>query len=233
MSGALMAAADENKVFVAIGVLQSEVENLRDDFKELKDGTVDEHRKVHDIVVATSEAVRNLTRVVEEMRPLTEDYREKRAEKRGEEKYKNWLYGMAASIGGLIMLVLSKLWDLVASRPHLPILAILAALFWISTALAQEHHHPNATYFGATAQFYETWMRPDMPTSSCCNRNDCAPVSEVKRVLGRWKARRASDGVWLDIPPEKVEERRDSPDGGSHLCSVGGTVLCFIAGTGG
>jgi hypothetical protein len=117
MSGALM-AADENRVFVAIGVLQAEVENLRDDFKELKESTIEEHRKVHDIVVATSEAVRNLVRVVDEMKPLTDDYREKRAEKRGEERYKNWLYGLSASIGGFLVLVLSKTWDAISARPH-------------------------------------------------------------------------------------------------------------------
>lgn len=117
MSGALM-AADENRVFVAIGVLQAEVENLRDDFKELRESSVEEHRKVHDIVVATSEAVRNVVRIVDEMRPLTDDYREKRAEKRGEERYKNWLYGLAASIGGGAVVILSKVWDAVSARPH-------------------------------------------------------------------------------------------------------------------
>lgn len=228
MSGALMAAAEENKVYVAIGVLQSEVENLRDDFKELKESTVEEHRKVHDIVVATSEAVRNLTRIVDEMKPLTEDYREKRAEKRGEEKYKNWLYGMAASIGGLIMLVLSKLWDLIASRPHLPILAIIAAMFWLSSALAQEHHHPDQTIYGATGKFYETWMQPDMPGASCCNRSDCDVAVDVKKIGGQWWARKRSGGPMTPIPPEKIEQNRDSPDGQSHLCAVGATVLCFL-----
>lgn len=117
VSGALM-AADENRVFVAIGVLQAEVENLRDDFKELKESALEEHRKVHDIVVATSEAVRNIVRIVDEMKPLTDDYREKRAERRGEERYKNWLYGLAASIGGFVVLILSKVWDVVGAKVH-------------------------------------------------------------------------------------------------------------------
>jgi hypothetical protein len=110
-------------------------------------------------------------------------------------------------------------------------LALLLAL--TVPALAQEHHHPAETITGATGLFYETWMRPDMPSQSCCNRSDCATVSEVKRIGNRWQARRKSDGKWLTIPPEKVEEGRDSPDGQSHLCSVGTTVFCFIAGAGG
>ena len=109
-------------------------------------------------------------------------------------------------------------------------LAILLA--FTSAALAQ-HQHPTEIITGATGRFYETWMRPDMPTVSCCNRMDCAVVSEVKRLGNRWEARRKSDGKWLVIPPEKVEERRDSPDGQSHMCSMGEAVYCFIAGAGG
>ena len=116
---------DAEKVYVAIGILKSEVSNLSDKIDGIQDRTTDEHRKVHDIVVATSDAMRNLVRTVDdlkrsidEMKPLTEDYREKRAEQRGEDRYKNWLYGLAASIGGLIVLVLSKAWDVVSARPH-------------------------------------------------------------------------------------------------------------------
>ncbi len=111
------------------------------------------------------------------------------------------------------------------------ILAFLLAL--TTAALAQEHKHGAEIITGDTGKFYEGWMRPDMPEYSCCNKNDCAPVSEVKRVGSQWAARRKSDGKWLVIPPEKVEENRDSPDGQSHMCSVGTTVLCFIAGAGG
>lgn len=116
-------------------------------------------------------------------------------------------------------------------RRFLATLAFAGAL-GAAPALGQDHQHPTETFDGATARFYETWMRPDQPMVSCCNKMDCAPVSEVKQVNGQWKARRVSDGVWLDIPPEKVEERRDSPDGRSHLCSIGSTILCFIVGSG-
>ena len=113
-------------------------------------------------------------------------------------------------------------------------LAAAAALAALAYASAQEHRHADATYDGATAQFYESWMRPDMPNVSCCNKQDCAPASQVRRRPdGRWSVRRDSDGQWLDVPPEKVEHNRDSPDGRSHLCSIGTTVLCFVVGTGG
>lgn len=109
---------EESRIFVAIGILQAEVSNLRDDLQTFKEDSTEEHRKVHDIVVATSEAIRNITRIVDEMKPLTDDYRERRAELRGEDKYKNWLYGMAASIGGFVALVGKGLWDVMSSRPH-------------------------------------------------------------------------------------------------------------------
>lgn len=109
---------------------------------------------------------------------------------------------------------------------------LLALLLLTVPAAAQQHHHPTEGFEGATGRFYETWMRPDQPKVSCCNRMDCAPVSQVRQIAGRWQARRDIDGVWLDIPPEKIEEGRDSPDGRSHLCSIGSTVLCFIVGSG-
>jgi hypothetical protein len=113
-------------------------------------------------------------------------------------------------------------------------LAAAAALAATAHVYAQEHRHPGVTYDGATAQFYETWMRPDMPNVSCCNLQDCAPVRHVRqRPDGRWSAQREIDGQWLDVPPEKIEAGRDSPDGRSHLCSIGTTVLCFVVGVGG
>lgn len=80
--------------------------------------------------------------------------------------------------------------------------------------------------------FYSTWMRPAQPDTSCCNKQDCAPVSKIRRIGDRWEALREKDGAWLIIPPHTVEQRRDSPDGRSHLCSKGTTVFCFVAGAG-
>lgn len=115
----------------------------------------------------------------------------------------------------------------------LMLILIAWALSLVSRARAQEHQHPTETITGATGKFYETWTRPDAPAVSCCDRMDCAVVSEVRRVGDRWHARRKSDGQWLAIPPEKVEYNRDTPDGQSHMCSRGAAVFCFIAGAGG
>jgi hypothetical protein len=240
---------EENRVFTAIGMLQSQVSNLADQLVEVSNKSTEEHRKVHDIVDAQSEAIRNLTRMVDEMKPhvesykmkamaieksivLTEDYRDRQSEQRGEDRYKNWLYGFAASIGGLIVLILSKAWDVIASRPHIPVLIIIMLLL-TGAAMAQEHHHPGATIQGATGLFYETWMRPDAPNSSCCNRADCDVAVDVQVVGGQLRARKRSGGPLIYVPREKIEQNRDSPDGQSHLCAIGATPLCFIAGAGG
>lgn len=81
-------------------------------------------------------------------------------------------------------------------------------------------------------RFYSNWMRPNELWTSCCDKKDCAPVTKVRRVGDRWEAQREKDQVWLVIPPGAVEQRRDSPDGRSHLCSQGVTVFCFVAGAG-
>ena len=111
-------------------------------------------------------------------------------------------------------------------------LAAAAALALTALAHAQDHRHPPE-HAAIHERFYSNWMRPDMPRVSCCNKQDCAPVRHARQVSGRWQAQRESDGAWLDVPPEKVEQNRDSPDGRSHLCSIGMTVICFVAGIGG
>lgn len=118
--GTALMAADEERVFTAIGRLEKGLSNLSEKFDRLDERTTEEHNTVRDIVTATSEAIRNLTATVGEMKPLTDDYRETRAEKRGEEKYKSWLYGFVASVGGLIVFILGKLWDRFAAAPPHP-----------------------------------------------------------------------------------------------------------------
>lgn len=108
------------------------------------------------------------------------------------------------------------------------ILALAAMGCLASVAASQEHSHD-----GDVGKFYEGWMRPDFPEASCCNKQDCAPVNHVRYENGRWAMQRASDGVWLDIPPEKIELNRDTPDGRSHMCSINSTVYCAIVGIGG
>jgi hypothetical protein len=112
-------------------------------------------------------------------------------------------------------------------------LILLALLMLYPLAHAQEHRHPTETIHGATGLFYETWDRPDKAGASCCNRNDCEQAVDVRQIDGHWWARKKSGGPLMSIPPEKVEQRRDSPDGQSHVCSIGSTVLCFLPAAGG
>lgn len=51
-------------------------------------------------------------------------------------------------------------------------------------------------------------------------------------VNGQWYARKVGMLQWLAVPVTKVELKRDNPDGRNHLCAIGETVLCFIAGGG-
>lgn len=118
------------------------------------------------------------------------------------------------------------------------LLALVLALLSATAALAQDHHHPPADA-ELHDKFYSTWMRPDLPTSSCCNKMDCYPT-EARVRNGRWQAMRREDGKWLSVPPAKIELNRDSPDGRNHLCApppgregiYENGVICFVAGAG-
>jgi hypothetical protein len=51
---------------------------------------------------------------------------------------------------------------------------------------------------------------------------------------GKVQALHRESGEWIDVPPEKIEQNRDSPDGRNHLCaSTEKFVFCFVAGAGG
>lgn len=132
--GTSLMPVDEERVYSAIGQLQSKISELSRMLEELRTDTTHEQRTVHTIVVATNEAIRNLARTVERMEPpvkeyqlksasidesiaLTDDYREKRAEQRGADKFKKWLYGLAASVGGLIAILMNKAIDRFFSVP--------------------------------------------------------------------------------------------------------------------
>lgn len=120
-------------------------------------------------------------------------------------------------------------------KSYKAVLAFLAILFWLGMCLgviAQEHHHPTGPISGATGKFYETWKRPDMPEISCCNLLDCYATPSRHRG-GRVQALHRESGDWIDIPPEKIELNRDSPDGLSHLCANAAKfVFCFKEGGG-
>ena len=129
----------------------------------------------------------------------------------------------------LIGLVASVLWSTISI-----LVAFIIAITWALTmpAHSQEHRHPNETITGATGKFYETWRRPDMPSVSCCNLSDCYATPSRMRS-GRVQAVHRESGDWIDIPPEKIELNRDSPDGLSHLCAASYKfVFCFVMGGG-
>jgi hypothetical protein len=108
-------AADVESLRESVGELRADVRNLATTVRENNEATTREHRTVHDIVVATSESMRVLTARVEEMKPLTDDYREKRAEARGAAKFAIALW---VTLGGLITVGVSKFSDWITMRPH-------------------------------------------------------------------------------------------------------------------
>jgi hypothetical protein len=115
---------------------------------------------------------------------------------------------------------------------------MIAAFFQVSQARAQDHNHPAADV-AIHEKFYSTWMMPDRPEVSCCNRQDCYPT-EVRFREGFWEAKRREDGVYVRVPWEKVEKNRDSPDGRNHVCMpppnhrgyLGMQVFCLALGSG-
>jgi hypothetical protein len=108
-------AGELHELSASIGALQADVRNLAKEVEKHKQDSTTEHRKVHDIVVATSEAIRNLTGIVSEMKPLTDDYREKRAEARGA---KRLLVAMYAFGGAGAVKALDWIVSLFPARPH-------------------------------------------------------------------------------------------------------------------
>lgn len=115
----------------------------------------------------------------------------------------------------------------------LTVMKVLAAEVLVADALflsmplkAQEHRHPPADST-LHEQFYSTWMMPDHPKSSCCNKADCYPT-EAKFENGNWYGKRREDGKWLLIPPKKVEQLRDMPDTRAHMCAPRPDDLRFM-----
>ena len=113
--GRKLMSGDLHDLSLAIGALQAQVKTLTRTVERNQETATDEHRKVHDIVVAMSESVRKLTEDVKEMKPLTTAYREERAEKRGAKRIRNFLF---VTCGGLAGAIGAKLLDLINIKPH-------------------------------------------------------------------------------------------------------------------
>ena len=81
---------------------------------------------------------------------------------------------------------------------------------------------------------YTEWRMPGSSVPCCSPQRtnddgtvtgDCRPVRARLDDNGFWEA--WNGGRWLTIPHERILNI-PSPDGRSHLCEIGGTVLCFV-----
>ena len=150
---------------------------------------------------------------------------------------------MLTAAGLLIAFI--GIWVDILDNPNRYILPLLISgilILAVSSAIAQEHHHPPQDQT-IHERFYSTWRMPDNRNMSCCRNVDCSPA-ETRFENGHWIARKVGDdGDWIAVPPQKIEHDRESPDGRSHLCSrrinwpwtlklgLGDSVFCFIPGT--
>lgn len=124
---------------------------------------------------------------------------------------------------------------------------VLLLLMMLSPAYADDHDehmsgHPPQDQ-AIHEKFYQYWNRPDYPSASCCNNQDCYPTEFRRTRDGQhWEALRREDGAWIMIPDEKLEqnvtqrEPYDSPDGRSHVCmqppGQSDWVWCAVLGNG-
>lgn len=100
--GVGLMAGELDELSLAIGGLRADVANLARTVHANQEASTEEHRKVHDIVVATSESMRIIAGKVATMEPLTDDYREKRAEARGARRLIHLVYVSAGGIAGAL-----------------------------------------------------------------------------------------------------------------------------------
>jgi len=118
-------------------------------------------------------------------------------------------------------------------------LVLLAVFLWTGAdAQTGRHGHAHSKYHHA----YEGLMRPDAPTSSCCNDNDCRPTeAKFNAATGNWEA--VMDGRWITIPKNKIVDGDVPAELASeaHLCAPPpgwpgygkDDVFCFIRPNGG
>ena len=118
MGGSVMAEENDrlgHQLGLQLGRIEEQIKTLFKLIASLEENSTREHRLVHDIVEATSDAVRTLTHIVNEMKPLTDDYREKRAEARGAAKLINLLY---VSCGGIAGAAAAWVMQYFQTKPH-------------------------------------------------------------------------------------------------------------------
>lgn len=110
-----MMAAKLDELSVAIGGLRADVNNLSKVVAQNQEASTEEHRKVHDIVEAMSDAIRTLTRDIAEIKPLSHQYREESAQARGAAKF---IKAMYVTGGGIVGAVSARLMEVIFVKPH-------------------------------------------------------------------------------------------------------------------
>lgn len=126
---------------------------------------------------------------------------------------------------------------------------VLAMLIGLGIGLASRGNAHDASMAAdpeqaRVFQFYSTWMRPKglyagmiHRSQSCCRSTDCFPVAETRMEHGQYLVRPESSPTFYRVPSSIVESEqsdpRESPDGRSHVCIIGGAVVCFVEGIGG
>lgn len=125
------------------------------------------------------------------------------------------------------------------------VVAMIALLFSIRISPAHDSGQWQKTD-PAIREWFQTLMRPDAPSSSCCGEADAYWADEVHVVNGKTFATITDDrpdeplgrphvpkGTVIEIPPEKLKWDRANPTGHAIVfLSTQGYVWCFVQGTG-
>ena len=138
-----------------------------------------------------------------------------------------------------IRYVLQALWAMVYTQCAMLLVLVFIAILLATGARSQEHTHDHQQKHDALHEWYQTLMRPDMPTVSCCSERDCAATRAEMRN-GRWWAMRADK--WIEIPLSKIITPDltgvESFDTQAHICfypwiTDTDEILCFVPPGGG
>ena len=116
------------------------------------------------------------------------------------------------------------------------VVGVICLLFMMPARADTTHGHHSHGH-DQLHQWYSTLMRPDFPSSSCCNDKDCRPT-QTRWNGTQWEAMK--DGRWIRIPDEKIILNRTSIDSQAHICAPPASspfyskdyIFCFVPGGG-
>lgn len=101
------------------------------------------------------------------------------------------------------------------------------------TGIPNWPHSHGETHEGMH-EYYKKLSNPKYETyspGSCCNNRDCDIVRAwYDEKKGNWVA--VINGEKWDVPPETIITKHypEAPDGNSHVCIIGGKIVCFVRG---